>query len=412
MMNDCSPRPVVVVAADADRGFARIVRAELRCRQLDVWSLADDVMVGESRIAALDRAIDRAHALIYIQSHNAAGDSWVDQQLRAFRVRLKPDGDLKWIVVPRPEIVVEASRLAHAVVLPSWLDPLTAAKTCAAIIRRNDGISTARYEPPADNANAPLISAGAWPLVADLGEAFEQSVNRIVAPASFAGYEELAGIYWQNLHYSGYRGRWEERIVASAHLNRLARNARDYTGQGLILAKGIAYAQLTRGQFCQAKRTLTAASRAFDRARDCRGIGICHSYLGDISARAGEIASALRHYETARRSLRGLEQYEVQLKGRMVATLEDADGTGNLAVLQELREAFAEVQNYRAGVLDVAIARALALRGEYNEALAHVAAAVRLFRDTIVMPRNAAPAIAVHQALVEGCPLPLGGEPW
>ncbi|MGY3347198.1 MULTISPECIES: hypothetical protein [unclassified Bradyrhizobium] len=401
--------PLIIIASAAAYGtMAQAIAARMRSLGLRVWSINDDVGIGDSKIKALDQKLQEAVAMVLLRASAKKADDWTDRQEFAFRARLTWAGDLKLFVVPQADGVIERSLQGHALVLPPWIDANQVAELAAAAVRFSPKLSSVRARLP-DNPNGPLLSAGAWPLQSPETH-FDQAIGRMFSLNGVRYYDEISDLYWNSLHFSGYRGRWDIRLNVSEHLSRLAKSQMDSLNCGLILTKGIAYAHLTLGNHVKAFSALKSADLEFRDARHERGRGFCSSYFGDIEVQRGRISHALDCYKEAADALSGLEQYNVILKAKMVGLLhEDGGVPSRLRSLHRLKHEFREVHNYRAGIIDMAIAEMLGRSGDYSQALAHAASSVNLFRDVINMPRNTRRAEALYLAIVERRP-PLKGD--
>ncbi|WP_271591282.1 hypothetical protein [Bradyrhizobium sp. CCBAU 65884] len=402
---------IVVASGAADRPTTQVIAGRLQSLGLKTWTIENDVLIGESKIKALDDRLRSSAAMVLVRCSGEEPDEWAQRQEFSFRAQLKRSSDLKLIVVPQRNSVVEKSLYGHAIVLPDWVGENQIADLSAAAIKFNPDLSSVRAPLP-DNPNAPLLSAGAWSLQSPELE-FDRNIDRILSLQGRRNYDEASDLYWKTLHFSGYRSRWDARLKVSRHISDLAEREGDVLNRGLVFIKGIAYLHLTCGDYTSCLDTLKRADGELRGARDRRLSGFCWSYLGDIEAQWGRPSRALECYAEAVNAMAGLEQHNVVLKARMVKVLSGASGIpSRLRSLSDLRQEFSEVHNYRAGIVDMVIAETLRNSGEYCEAIAHSARAVNLFRNVINMPRNTRRAEALHLAILERKPSVSGDDPW
>jgi tetratricopeptide (TPR) repeat protein len=382
---------IVVNGSGKDKPYtARVVR-RLKERGLLVWSLDNDVRVGNSRIEAIDTELRSAIALVLVCSSATSQDAWAVLQHHAFQTQVRLSSTLKLIVIPTDNAPIGPSLLAQAIVLKAGLEPETAADFCCTVLDANADLSSFQSIRPVDNRNSPLMKPGAWPLLQAVSASYEEYQAAIGSLINIRRhYEKAIDVYWDILYYSGYHEHWNERLALSQQIVNTSREVRDLRNTGLVLAKGVAYVYMNRGQLYEAIVTLEDAFLYFQEAGDIRGEAICWTYLADIYAFAGKLPEAELAYERAASNLKGLEQQDVKHKlSFMRAAHSDLKPLERIAALVAVRDGFAAFADYREGLADIQIARTLYEVGSNDEALFHTERAIKLFGDTIGMPRHA-----------------------
>jgi hypothetical protein len=399
---------LVVPGSATDEQFARQLVHHIDTLGLRAWSLQTHVDVGRSLIAALNQAIEDAAALVLIRSPAKQQDPWALLQQHAYQASARLSGPQTIIVFRRARAPIPVTLRTQALVLNGDVSPEDAARTCFTILTSTLAVGSYRPERPPDSPGAPLLRPGAWTQVPDFSASFATYIAIIGSLADLKEYEHALDLYWKVLYFSGYRELWGERLAVSSKLLRLARRSHDEKTEGLILARGIAYAYLSQNGHDSAQRLLKRAYRVFEHAKNHRGLGIVWSYLGDVFAAEGREAQALEAFGYGEAELEGLERRQVQLKATFYRLTQDESANGRrVDLLLRLRDQFAAIGDYREGLVDLEIARALDRLGS-PLGLDHAQRAVTLFRDTIAMPRNAVRAEAVLAQILVSRRLPRG----
>jgi len=352
--------------------------------------------IGDSTVAMLDKLVSSASAALIVNSPLGSDDLEFQRACYSFRARVARRSQLKELVLDHRGATSPPHRYGSAIVIPEGIAAAETAKLIKAVLALGGQISTLRA-PPYDNLNAPFLSAGAWPL------SFLKSLP-LPNELADAEYDEALFLYWSGLNKSGYLGDWRSRLISSRRLIKLANDNNDLASKSLILTKGVAYAQIVGEQAASARNILYAAAQAARSARDKRAHSYAVSYLGDVAALDGSFGNALKAYDEAVADLRGLERHELLLKRELLTRLNDPSGrlSSRLRSLDHLKEAFAEVMNYREGSVMIEQARELALSGASMEALDQLDVAQAYFRDTVPMPRNLAFATGLREAILRG----------
>jgi len=390
---------MVVAGSGQEEPYAAALASALDDLGVVSWLLSRDVPIGASMVGRIDSQLRRAKALILCMTHTVTPDEWAKRQLRAFQaITTANDTLLLLIISDDRSLGTMLLAKSHAIVLPPQVEAARAARMCVLAARFGSQIAQGNS---LDALHTSAIPSGAWSLVPDLDSTYDIYVGSIENLVRLGEYDVANELYWRTLRYSGYRERWRERLAISQALLELSLSRGDHLVAALILAKGIAYTYVETRQFSHALRALRSAYQHSEIAADQRGRGICWSYYGDMNAYGGRPNMAVRAYEEAAAFLRGLEKHEVMLKRQyVVCTALHRSPLQQLATLQRLHAEFNEIDNYRVGLIDIAMARLLISVGAISEAHMRAKSAHDFFVNTVKMPRNAKPAAELMRSIV------------
>jgi tetratricopeptide (TPR) repeat protein len=385
---------IVVAGSTVDAADARVLASEIERQGLRAWFLEDSTKVGDSRLEAIDNAVQEAGAMILVRTGGADYEPWSAIQQKAFQIKNRFGDEFGIFVLPKGPTILEPTLLARSVLLPQDLEPKSVAAICARFIKGGPP------ESPSGNAigahGAPLLGSGIWTQANAFAHTYPAYAEIVLNMAALNEYEAANAFYWKILYFSGYREHWDRRLQLTELLIDLSKRNRDDLNVGMLLLKGLSYAFIERKQPHLAFHAIHLAHRIFQKCGNRRGQALCWDYVGEVYSSLGEQTKAVRAYDRAIQGLRGLARDHVILRKRfLLASNADLHAKQRETELKVLQREFASVCNFRKGLASIELARGLVARGGFQEAENEAQEAASFFRDTAGMPRYLAKAEVV-----------------
>lgn len=382
---------IVVAGSTVDVADSRVLAAEIERQGLRAWFREDSTKVGDSRLEAIDNAIQEAGAMILVRTGGADYEPWSAIQQKAFQIKNRFGDAFRVFVLPRGPAILEPTLLACSKLLPQDLEAKAAAAICARIIR---GGLTAF---PSGNGTVPgavpLLAPEIWTHAHAFTHTYPQYADSVHVLATLGEYDHANALYWKILYFSGYREQWDRRLQLTQLLIDLGKRNRDPLNVGMLFLKGLSYAYIEKKQPHLAFRFIRLAHQLFQQCGNRRGQALCWDYVGDVYSHMAEQTKAFRAYDRALKGLQGLERDELILKKRfLLASNDDLHSKQRETELRVLQDEFDSLCSYRKGLVSVELARGLVVRGGFREAVAEAQEAVSFFRDKTGMPRYLAKA--------------------